>query len=364
MLVSYLGLWNTTIRYGLPAPFTTDNAVLADWKNYAMMIFLYWLAYSALSRESEARQLIRICVLIVLFMVWREVMNFSAGASFSYGMRSNGPFWIVGLNANHFGAFMAHYGVLALGLFLFAGAGVWKWIYLSAYVGSLYPLLFSYSRGAYLAALAAASALGALRWRVLIVVVGVLLLSWQSLRSESMVERIQMTESQGGELEESAAERLVMWDLAKNLFVEHPVLGIGFNGYFFASEGLPLRNVHNYYLQVAAENGVVGLCILAWLFWRAMRSGWRLYREGGTDFAKGLGFGFTGCVVAVMCTNLFGDRFTHLSLGSFLFLIWGAVDRVLTLCRAADRPAMDTTLPDDGGSQRPHTVEAKSAPAD
>jgi O-antigen ligase len=144
-----------------------------------------------------------------------------------------------------------------------------------------------------------------------------------------------MTDDSDGNLEESAALRFVMWTLAKHLFSEHPAFGIGFDGFWFASDGLPLRNVHNYFLQTAAEQGIFGLLLIALLLWKAVRSGWRLYRSQGDDFSRGMGLGLIACTTALAVTNLFGDRFSQLELGGYFWLLLGAVDRAWLLSSAA-----------------------------
>lgn len=358
MGVSYLALWNVSLRYGQSLPVTRDNPVLADWKNYAMMMFLYIVVFNAIRTRQQVHTLTMIFIGVVLFMVWRELSGFVAGSSFSYEKRANGPFWVVGLNANHFGAFIAHYAVFALGLFAVDKHKVRRWLYLLTFFGSLYPLFYSYSRGAYVAVLAALLVLGVLRWRLLLVVLAVFLLTWSSVLPDSVVDRINTTESEDGELEESAALRIVVWNLAEKLFTDHPVFGIGFNGFWFASEGLRLRNVHNYYLQTLAEQGVIGTLLFAALFCLAIASGWRLYKLGDDDFFKGMGLGFVVCVVAVMVTNVFGDRFSQLALGSYFFVLWGLVDRAHQLATAA--PAEQTRSTETGGD----AGQAGSAPED
>lgn len=332
--LSYLALWNTSLRFGLSMPVSFDNEVLRYWKNFAMMVLLYFAAFHGLRTERQVRTLVFIVAGVLLFMAWREVLNFAAGGSFSYGSRANGPFWMLGMNANHFGAFVAHFSIFALGVSAVDDAKGRKRLMLLAFIASLYPLFFSYSRGAYVAVLAGLLVLGLVRQRGLLLVVGVVMLFWDSILPDSVVDRIQMTDSDNGELEESAALRLVMWDLAKHLFGEHPVFGIGFAGFSYASEGLPLHNVHNYFLQVACEEGVVGLALMAMLFWKAVSGGWELYREGSTPFLRGVGLGFIACTFAVVVTNLFGDRFSELELGGYFWLLLGAVHRALLLSRA------------------------------
>lgn len=334
LVVAWLAVWNVTLRYGFALPISGANPVLSLWKNYTIMVLLYVVAFNALAKPQHVRWLVLTCMGVLLFMVWRELAGFAAGSSFSYGKRANGPFWIVGLNANHFGAFIAHYAALALGLYAVDTDRMRRRIYLAAFVLSLYPLFYSYSRGAYAALLVAMVVLGVLRYRFLLVVVAVLAFSWQVVLPESVVDRIQMTEGADGELEESAALRIVVWELAQRLFIENPVFGIGFSGFVWASAHLPLHNTHNYYLQTAAEQGVIGVILLLLLFGKALMSGWRLYRDGVTPFWRGLGLGFIACTFAVMITNVFGDRFSQLALGSYFFILFGAVDRAWAHSRA------------------------------
>ncbi|MEI7447711.1 MAG: O-antigen ligase family protein, partial [Burkholderiales bacterium] len=332
---TYLSLWNCALRFGLDAPVSQANPYLADWKNYVLLMLVYVAAYNAVRTEAQVRVLVTISVGVLLFMVQRELNSFVAGSSFSYGSRANGPFWIVGMNANHFGAFVAHFGAFALGLALMERQPLRRAFYLAAFVGSLYPLLFSYSRGAYVALLAAMTVYGLTRHRWMLGVVALLAIVWQGVLPESVVERITMTESEDGQLEESAAGRVEVWEHARMLFLQSPVFGIGLNGFMTARAGETLTDTHNYYLKVAAEQGVVGVALLFGLLISFLLSAWKLQRDARTPFARGLGYGGVGMMIAAMATNAFGDRFSQLALGSTLFLMMAAIERMRTIEAAA-----------------------------
>lgn len=335
LLVSYFALWNSSLRYGLPLPISSANEELRYWKNYAMMLLLYFVAYLGLRTRDHLRWLVLIIVGVLLFMAWREVANFVAGGSFSYGKRANGPFWMLGLNANHFGAFVAHFSLFSLGVWAVDDAPKRRRLLLLAFVASLYPLFYSYSRGAYVAVLAGLAVLGAVRKPSLLLLLGVLAIFWQAILPSSVVDRIEMTDNPDGELEESAALRLVMWALAKSLFSDHPIWGVGFDGFAYASRGMPLHNAHNYFMQTAAEQGVIGLVMLALLFYKAIGTGWRLYRDGDTALFRGMGLGFVVCNFGVLVTNLFGDRFSELEMAGYYWLLFGAIDRARQISRAS-----------------------------
>src|SRR5262249_166797 len=69
MFISYCAVWNVTMRFSLPVPFTLANPVLADWKNYAEMIFLYFLAYNAIRDEDQQKTLVVIMTMVVFLIV-------------------------------------------------------------------------------------------------------------------------------------------------------------------------------------------------------------------------------------------------------------------------------------------------------
>jgi putative inorganic carbon (HCO3(-)) transporter len=345
-LGSYLSLWNTSVSFSLPMPITTENVLLATWKNYFEMILLYFLAFYAVRNEKHQKIIVVLIALVVLFISIRSFRNFTAGDVFSYDKRVGGPFEAVGLGSNHLGAFIAYTWSLLLGLFLFDSDRRRKMLYLVTVLFGLHPLFFSYSRGAYFAVLAVLFIYGILKKRSLLILCTVLFLTWQFILPASVVDRISMTQSTGGEIEESAALRLDLWDHALNLFKQNPVFGIGFGGFGFTVPPGTLTDTHNFYVKTLSEQGVIGIALLLIILAAALRSGWRFYRTAQNPFHKGLGFGFIGYVLACMMANVFGDRWSYFSLGAYFWILWGLVDRGLAnrkteqLAQAVETPAV------------------------
>lgn len=144
-----------------------------------------------------------------------------------------------------------------------------------------------------------------------------------------------MTETPGGHLEGSAAHRIVLWEYAKDMFEENPIFGIGYGGFGLAvPPDETLTDTHNFYMRMLSEQGMIGIVLFLMLLMRAFHSGWQLYRMGPTPFFKGLGLGFSGCIVATSVANLFGDRWSYFVLGGYLFVFWGLVDRALLISRS------------------------------
>lgn len=327
IVVSYLSLWNASFNFSLPIPITTANTLFPDWKNYAEMILLYFLVFNVLKDEDQHKLVVVMMSVVILLISIRSYRNFSGGASFDYEKRVGGPFEAVGLGSNHFGAFIAYYCTLFLGLFFFDKDYRRRLLFMTTYLFGLHPLFFAYSRGAYLGALGALAFMGVFTKRSLLIVVAVVVIGWQTLLPASVVDRITMTESASGQLDESAASRLYVWEHAYELFHDNPIFGIGFGGFGFTMPEGGLTDTHNFYMKTLSEQGVIGFIMLTIVLLMALSSGWRLLRIGSTPFYKGLGFGFVGCVIACIIANVFGDRWSYFALGGYLWIFWGIVDR-------------------------------------
>lgn len=339
IITSYLSVWNSTINFSLPLPITTANPILKVWKSYAFMVSMYLLAFNALKDDENQRKIMVIAIaLVVLFISIRSYRSYTAGASFIEDSRSIGPFWPVGLGSNHFGAFIAHFTAVLLGLF-FLDTNRWrKMLFLVTILFSLHPLFFSYSRGAYVAALVVIVFFGLIKKRILLILAFALVIAWQTLLPPSVVERIMMTKGESGDREHSVALRFDLWDHAIHLFEENPVIGIGFGGFEYTMPpgGRIWKDTHNYYLKMLSEQGIAGFILLLIVLFMAFRSGWKLLKTGKNGFEKGLGFGFMGCVLACASTNMFGDRWSYFVMGSYFWVIWGLVDRYLVISRESN----------------------------
>jgi O-antigen ligase len=75
--------------------------------------------------------------------------------------------------------------------------------------------------------------------------------------------------------------RISMQEVALNIIREHPWFGVGFNNYLIAlanyTQGAEVEpiSVHNIYLLIGAETGLVGLALFLTFCGAVIRSGWR-----------------------------------------------------------------------------------------
>jgi len=117
----------------------------------------------------------------------------------------------------------------------------------------------------------------------------------------------------------AAAERLAHQLAGLAMFGDHPILGVGIGNYPAAYPkyqlasywGPPLGHAHNYYINVAAEAGVVGLGAFLVVLVSAFIIGVKLYRRAETPRNRVLALGMIGVLTALTVHNNFDDVFVH-----------------------------------------------------
>ena len=188
---------------------------------------------------------------------------------------------------------------------------------------TLLALLFSWSRGAWMGFLAGLAAMVVfwprrLRYGLLIALflcAAFLVLLQADLLPPAILERIAgfagdltFGDVRGVDINDAnyaVLERLAHWQVALDMSASRPWLGIGFGNYGAAYQAFalinwpdPLGHAHNYYLNLLAEIGFIGLCayLLLWgaIFWQTLRA---LSRE--TWPARGVALGLLGVWTAL-----------------------------------------------------------------
>ncbi len=120
----------------------------------------------------------------------------------------------------------------------------------------------------------------------------------------------------------AVAERLAHMIAGINMFLAHPVLGVGIGNYAAVYGtykvrtttdvwGPALGHAHNYYINVAAEAGVFGFVAFLVVLISGLRIAVRLYRMAADPLARALALGTLGVLVTVAVHSFFDDIFVH-----------------------------------------------------
>jgi O-antigen ligase len=237
---------------------------------------------------------------------------------------------------------------LALALTLFAYDARERWVAGGASVLLLGAQTLANSRGGLLGLLAAVVVTAAIGWRrerlmAIVAAVGIPLglVAWFTHLIPTRIETALVRQVRVGSIGDicqpnnanfSTVERLVHWIAGLRMFAAHPLLGVGAGNYNAAyprytpslscwPEGL--GQAHNYYINVAAETGLLGvltfLAVVAavlWLGWAASHPAaeTRRQRIAAAPWAvpsRALAIGLLAVLVAICVHNLTDDLFVH-----------------------------------------------------
>jgi O-antigen ligase len=252
-----------------------------------------------------------------------------------------------------------------------ASPSIYQSIHLPMYVFSggaagamLFSLGASWSRGAWIGFAAAALAMTAAlprrtRWGILLV--GTLVIGGVGLYASGRLpasftarltgfgQDIRLEDVRGMPINDAnyaVIERLAHWQAALSMFRFDLWTGIGFGCYeaaypMFALINWPiaLGHAHNYYLNLAAETGLIGLVgyVVLWgvVLWRT----WQVTRRA-RGLARGLGVGLLGVWMHLSVHHLLDNLYVnnvHLHIGVLLGLLAFVIQRTDQLDLRYDR---------------------------
>jgi O-antigen ligase len=196
-------------------------------------------------------------------------------------------------------------------------------------------LLMSWSRGAWLGfAVAfilmnlAYSRRGAALFALLcLLVASALLLASIQVLPQSIIQRItdflpylRVFDARGvkvGPANYAVMERMAHWQAAWGMFSDRPWLGVGIGNYepvypAYALQGWPepLGHAHNYYLNIAAEAGLIGLAAYLVLWGAAFWQAWKVVRAA-QGYWRGVAAGILGVLTHLSVHNFFDNLYVH-----------------------------------------------------
>ncbi len=322
------------IRGNMLGGFSTEvNSVrLVTWKNYMILPVVYFISLNNIREEQFARKIICCICLTMLAMDFNFYSTFRWMKSehYSHGIRIAGPF--VFLGPNELGLFYSYITFLLLGTAYYLKGKTRNFV-LFVCALNFYPILFSYSRAAYVCTLVGILVLGFLKDRRLLVLLVIIVIFYRVILPNSVIERIDMTflDEMTVQEETNAVEfggisvdtvgRTELWELALGYFKKYPVLGTGFDT-FRHKEGMI---THSMYLKILAEQGLIGLAVFIIFIITVLLYSLRLYRSGTTGLAKGIGLGFFTCTSTNLVGSLAGDQSLYYNMMAIYWLFIGIV---------------------------------------
>ncbi|MFQ5629859.1 MAG: O-antigen ligase family protein, partial [bacterium] len=276
VLACIAALFNSGRLYG--AGFM--EAQINPLKRWISPVLLFFpIANSRLTRPAMKRLVYTTICMIFVVAVWMVKDIYNVGwHNISTETRLGGPFGFGG--ENDIAAFLVYYPVIALTIALIEKRLLPRIFLLGVFGVSIFPLILSMSRGAYLGMAAGMVFIGIMRFRWLLPIVLIAGLGYKMWVPGAVQQRLDSTvissnETVGGrvpgpheierDLEESAALRVRIWRGAVSIIENNPVMGVGYNAFQMAIPKYANMewgmDAHNMYLRIAAEMGVGGFAV-------------------------------------------------------------------------------------------------------
>ena len=331
VIFTFVSLCLGSFYLGRSLPLPGDSR-FSDWQSYVTMpaILLLVAAVEPTSRQMKAMVLVMCLTTFALDRSFWDTVSGRDFSNFSYDLRDEGAMGYAGVNG--LGAFEAQVVIFLLALTAFERKRMLQLAYVGLAIFSAICLMFSFSRGGYLALLFGCLFLGLVKQRKLLVLLALLVCTGTSLVPPAVQQRVLMTyDTTSGELDHSASKRVDLWQEAMQVFDTNPVVGVGYDTYAYTEHMYNYKDTHNVFVKVLVETGVLGLVIFLWLLAKTFVTGYRLFRRARDPFLASLGLGLAGWVVCSFVANCFGDRWTYLQVNGYMWVLGGLVSRAFVL---------------------------------
>jgi O-antigen ligase len=318
------------------------SEVMSSFRFFVSGFFVFLATVHLIHRKEEVRRAVFLTAGMIAFVAY---------LGFLEHLRSGSGVRLVGLigQENQFGAFLAESAPFLIALLKFDLSRRAKWSLRLALLSVIYLLLFTQSRGAWIAFVVAGAYL-AVRLDKKIAVVGLTGAAVVALAvglPTPISHRLgTLYDEQNEEYVLEKNTRLEIWKASVSVIATHPIWGTGYTSFRREIEqvyGQP-KNAHNMYLTILAETGLVGLICFCAIFVQVFVMLARARRVGDpelTAFAQGM----AAATLALLIVNVFGTRFLELPTNGLYWICLGLVYRYCTLLSPGMTAAAITARP-------------------
>lgn len=238
---------------------------------------------------------------------------------------------------NTYGAYAAVILCVGLTFWLFDLEKHRRLLVRAATIAGIVSLILSFSRGAWISLLVGVVFILMLGWRTKFVssktlaslaIIALCVLLVGAFFAESILARL--TEVDPGMA--TITDRLKLNQVAINMIQAHPILGVGINTFVevmrqYDTTGVTFyfpQPVHNVYLLIAAETGVIGLGLFLLMLSIVFRHG--LEAASSSDrYISGFAIAMLGGLVVLLVSNLADNHLRTAVLYPFLWLLIGLI---------------------------------------
>jgi len=309
----------------------TPNS-LNSYKDFAFILLLTFTVQKSINDWGGFRRIILATLLSLPYtfrLVWSQYLSVSKW-HYSNTMRVSGPFSDLG--ANELGAYCVSASLFAICLLITkSSTKSWKWgLYIFIFCATM-SIMFSYSRGSYLAFFVGIFFIFMHKQKRLKTIMIILLISLiaSPFIPVSVQERFSTISSSKEERDDSAQSRFIFWEIAFEKYKSKPILGYGYKSWRSPEINPTNMDTHNYFVKTLVEKGAIGMIILLGLIfsiYRQARKTHSLSKEN--PWASAVSLGVVTATIALVFGNMFGDRFSHTTVVAIYWVYVGLMLKI------------------------------------
>ncbi|MCH8327050.1 MAG: O-antigen ligase family protein [Candidatus Marinimicrobia bacterium] len=221
LVIATLASWFIGIMH--PGGFSHGLGRFVEVYQWLGVMALFYITISTVRCEKQVKYLLAIMGLVTTVMAIDLIRthHLLLVTGYSHNLGMGGVFGVGG--ENDLGAFLAEFSLVILTLIGVSRRFAGKLFYAALLLISGLGLLYTYSRGAYLGAVAGLLFYAYSKDRRLMIVVAVVLLTFPVWAPASVMDRISMTFADGA-MESSAASRIDFWKAGLQMMLQSPIL--------------------------------------------------------------------------------------------------------------------------------------------
>jgi len=146
----------------------------------------------------------------------------------------------------------------------------------------------------------------------------------------------------------SIASRFLLWGSAWQIFLDYPIMGIGYDNFVELSAtthffpilqalGEGSHQVHNIYLQLLAETGIIGFLVFVALVFAIFRKIFQMWRSMENHPYRYVLLGFAGCIALWLFMGLTEANLHEPITSGFFFFYIGVISAIHKLLKQERR---------------------------
>ena len=325
------------------------EAIIQYYRKWVVCFWIYFLFFNAIRTREAVKNIV-----LLIGMVTTLVALMSIYEYMDTDERVRGIFE----QENFLAAFFNYYMFILFGFFALNWRKLRFWTLLIPFLLCLRGVMVTFSRAGYLAF--AISCFAVTYFRSKLLFLGLILLAIfvyhnpvflpEGVRyrlGQTIQKKVDLTQT--GEitteqLEVSAGDRVKVWNAAKYMIKDHPLLGVGFER--FESKvlhywtGRKTHDPHNTYLLIAAEMGIPALMVFLLILWRIFRSARSLYVKTQEPFSKALALGFLAGFFGLLVSNIYGSRLNYAEVTSYFWILTALIMRLAVMESRSPLPSI------------------------